>query len=63
MTDRAGDPKLHEPATDPARFPWREVSEAHYQWLEVDSMTKPMTLREDDPGHDGGGAREKRDGE
>ena len=64
VTDCAGDPKLQEPVRDPARFPWREVSKVQHYWLEVDAMTKPMTLRENDPGYDGGdGARGKRDGE
>ena len=47
VTGCADDPTLQEPVKDPARFPWREVSKVQHYWLEVNAMTKPMTLRED----------------
>ena len=63
VTDCAGDPKLQEPVRDPARFPWREVRKVQHYWLEVNAMTQPMTLRENDSAYDGGDAPEKRDGD
>jgi hypothetical protein len=41
------EPRLQEPVKDPARFPWHEVSQVKHYWLEVDTMTRPMALRED----------------
>ncbi len=32
---------------DPVRFPWHEVVKVQHYWLEVDAMTKPVRLRED----------------
>ncbi|MGI6387869.1 MAG: DUF3883 domain-containing protein [Desulfomonilia bacterium] len=40
-------PIMQEPIKDPARFSWREVTRVAHYWLEVNTMTKPMTLRED----------------
>ncbi|MBI4355826.1 MAG: DUF3883 domain-containing protein, partial [Candidatus Omnitrophica bacterium] len=40
-------PELQEPVKDPARFPWHEVKKVAHYWLEVDAMTKPMGLREE----------------
>ncbi|NLA40239.1 MAG: DUF3883 domain-containing protein [Smithella sp.] len=40
-------PIMQEPIKDPARFSWREVTKVAHYWLEVNTMTKPMTLRED----------------
>ena len=39
-------PTLQEPIKDPARFPWHEVVKVQHYWLEVDTMTGPMQLRE-----------------
>ncbi len=47
VTNCAAEPQLQEPIEDPARFPWHEVSKLQHYWLEVDSMTKPMQVRED----------------
>jgi superfamily II DNA or RNA helicase len=38
--------QLQEPVKDPARFPWHEVSKVAHYWLEVNAVTKPMTVRE-----------------
>ena len=32
--------------TSPARFPWHEVRKVDHYWLEVDALTKPMQVRE-----------------
>ncbi len=47
VTNCGFSPELQEPVKDPARFPWHEVSKVQHYWLEVDAMTKPMGLRED----------------
>ena len=47
VTNCAGEPQLQEPITDPARFPWHEVSKVQHYWLQVDAMTKPMQIREE----------------
>ena len=31
---------------DPARFPWHEVTKVQHYWLEVNAMTQPMQVRE-----------------
>lgn len=47
VTNCASEPQLQEPVGDPARFPWHEVTQVKHYWLEVDTMTRPMALRED----------------
>ena len=47
VTNCAAEPELQEPVRDPARFPWREVTQIQHYWLEVDAMTKPMGLRDE----------------
>lgn len=48
VTHCKSDPQLQGPIKDPARFPWREVTKvAHYQ-LEINAMTRPMMVWEDD---------------
>ncbi len=47
VTNCATAPELQEPVKDPARFPWHEVTKVQHYWLQVDAMTKPMGLRED----------------
>ncbi|MDE0312849.1 MAG: helicase-related protein [Caldilineaceae bacterium] len=47
VTNCATQPQLQEPISDPARFPWHEVSKVQHYWLEVDAMTQPMQVRED----------------
>ena len=41
-------PTMQEPIKDPARFPWHEVTKVQHYWLEVNAMTRPMMVREDD---------------
>ena len=47
VTSCATAPELQEPVRDPARFPWHEVTKVQHYWLQVDAMTKPMGLSED----------------
>ncbi len=54
VTNCDGEPRLQEPINDPARFPWHEVTKVQHYWLEVDGMTPPMKLREEDPPPYGG---------
>ncbi|MBI5529241.1 MAG: DUF3883 domain-containing protein [Deltaproteobacteria bacterium] len=54
VTNCAQYPTLQEPVQDPARFPWHEVSKVQHYWLEVNAMTKPMSVREDLPVYGGG---------
>ena len=48
VTNCATAPELQEPIKDPARFPWHEVTKVQHYWLNVNAMTKPMEVREDD---------------
>jgi len=48
VTDCANRPTLQEPIKDPARFPWHEVTKVAHYWLEVNAMTRPMQVREDE---------------
>ncbi len=41
-------PVLQEPIRDPARLEWHEVKKVAHYWLEVNAMTKPMNVRDDD---------------
>ena len=54
VTSCATAPELQEPVRDPARFPWHEVTKVQHYWLQVDAMTKPMRLREDQKPFDEG---------
>ena len=47
VTNCAVKPQLQEPIEDPARFPWHEVTKVQHYWLQVDAMTKPMQIREE----------------
>ncbi len=47
VTNCANEPQLQEPIHDPASFPWHEVSKVQHYWLEVDAMTRPMVVREE----------------
>jgi hypothetical protein len=44
-------PALQEPVKNPAQFPWHEVKKVAHYWLEVDAMTKPMTIHENPPSY------------
>ena len=52
VTNCGGRPELQEPISDPARFPWHEVSKVQHYWLEVDAMTRPMQIREEQAKYD-----------
>ena len=52
MTNCADEPQLQEPIADPAQFPWHEVSKVQHYWLEVNAMTKPMSVREEATDYD-----------
>ena len=47
VTNCAEAPQLQEPVRDPAQFPWHEVSKVQHYWLQVDAMTQPMEIREE----------------
>ena len=47
VTNCANEPQLQEPVHDPASFPWHEVSKVQHYWLAVDTMTRPMRVREE----------------
>jgi len=47
VTNCGSEPILQEPIRDPARFEWREVTKVAHYWLEVNAMTRPMMVRED----------------
>jgi len=51
VTNCATNPTMQEPIKDPARFPWQEVTKVAHYWLEVNAMTKPMEVREDERGY------------
>jgi len=46
-------PQLQAPIKDPARFPWHEVAQIQHYWLEVDTLTQPMQVREDPTRYEG----------
>jgi len=58
VTNCANKPVLQEPVRDPARFPWHEVTKVAHYWLEVNAITRPMQVREDDALYGKGTARE-----
>ena len=47
VTGCASEPALQDPIPDPARFPWHEVSKVQHYWLDVDAMTTPMMVGEE----------------
>jgi len=47
VTDCNTTPKLQGPIKDPAQFKWHEVTKIQHYWLEVNSMTQPIQVRED----------------
>lgn len=53
VTNCGTEPVMQEPIKDPARFSWREVTKVAHYWMEVDAMTKPMMVREDDSPYEG----------
>ena len=49
VTDCRRTPALQAPIANPARFPWREVTQVRHYYLDVDAMTGPMPEREGRP--------------
>ena len=49
VTNCSETPVLQEPITNPARFPWHEVTKVQHYYLRVDAMTRPMRVRDDRP--------------
>ncbi len=47
VTDCNTAPTLQEPVRDPAKFEWHEVKKVSHFYLSVDSIAKPMKVRED----------------
>ena len=51
VTNSGAKSQLQEPIKDPASFDWREVTKVSHYWLEVDAMTRPMRVQEDQLAH------------
>ena len=49
VTNCGTEPTLQEPVFDPIQYDWHEVSKVQHYYLNVDAMTQPMELREDEP--------------
>ena len=47
VTDCATAPTLQDPISDPARFPWHEVTKVAHYYLSVNALKHPMEVRED----------------
>jgi hypothetical protein len=47
VTSCKEEPKLQEPAKDPARLRWHEVKKVDHYYLSVDAVTKSMEIKED----------------
>ena len=52
VTNCSSEPTLQEPIRDPARFEWREVTKVAHYWLEVNAMTRPMMVREEESSYE-----------
>jgi hypothetical protein len=48
VTNCNAKPELQAPIRDPARLPWHEVKKVAHYWLEVNAMSQPMQVREDE---------------
>ena len=53
VTNCGSEPTLQEPIRDPAQFPWHEATKVAHYWLEVNAMTRPMMVGEDQPPYGG----------
>ena len=53
FTDCNTKPALQVPIKDPARLEWHEVKKVSHYRLEVNAMTKPMMVWEDDAPYGG----------
>ena len=45
-------PTLQNPISDPARFPWHEVTKVAHYYLSVNALKHPMEVRETEPRYD-----------
>ena len=52
VTDCARAPTLQNPISDPARFPWHEVTKVAHYYLSVNALKHPMEVRETEPRYD-----------
>lgn len=43
------EPRLQEPVTGPARFPWHEVKKVDHYYLSVEALTQSMQVRKELP--------------
>ena len=49
VTNCGDKPVLQEPILDPAKHPWNEVKKVQHYYLDVNAMTHPMQVKEDNP--------------
>ena len=49
VTNCATAPELQDPIPNPAERPWREVRKVQHYWLDVNALTKPMSIRDEPP--------------
>ena len=54
VTDCATAPTLQDPVSDPARFPWHEVTKVAHYYLSVNALRQPMEIRETNRGYNTG---------
>ena len=47
VTNCAAGPVLQQPARDPARFSWHQVTKVQHSWLQIDAMTRTLKISED----------------
>ena len=47
VTNCATAPELQDPIPNPAQRPWREVKKVQHYWMDVNALTKPMSIRDD----------------
>ena len=47
------EPKLEDPIKDPARIEWHEVIKVQHYWLEIDAMTQPMRVEQEQADYHG----------
>ena len=48
-------PQLQEPIKDPARIAWHEVVKVQHYWLEVNAMTQPTRIEQEQADYREGG--------
>ena len=52
VTHCASAPTLQDPISDPARFPWHEVTKVAHYYLSVNTLKHPVEIRETGCGYD-----------